>query len=215
MSRTWKPVGGPSCFCLPAHASCPYPPHTITLPSRTLSNPRVRGAPLRGRARLGRPASAQPTGQVPGTGSPWLRRAPGKEKPAPHPRSRKGTSKPPRFPEAPPKAAKKKKKGGYIYKYICSSSAKDERGPWERGSRRSGRRPLAEASPLPTCMFQPLTQPGAIHSFTHLRLVACLHAALCFHRLRLLSSPKPPAHLPCCLAKKRKALWSLKAEQGG
>ena len=98
---------------------------------------------------------------------------------------------------------------------VCSFSAKDEGGPWERGSRQSGLCPLTEVSLLSISIFQHLMQPGTIYSFTYLRLVAyCLHTALCFYRVNVCFPPRSlPATYRAVWQRNVGTLWSLKAEQ--
>ena len=112
---------------------------------------------------------------------------------------------------------KQQKKKVYICVCVCvySFSAKDEGGPWERGSRQSGLCPLTEVSLLSISIFQHLMQPGTIYSFTYLRLVAyCLHTALCFYRVNVCFPPRSlPATYRAVWQRNVGTLWSLKAEQ--
>ena len=120
--------------------------------------------------------------------------------------------------KVPQTTTKSSKKCVYIYMCVCVCVAlvlRMKGGPWEWGSRQSGRCPLAEVSLLSISIFQRLMQPGTIYSFTYLRLVAyCLHTALCFYRVNVCFPPQSlPATYRAVWQRNVGTLWSLKAEQ--
>ena len=167
LSRKGKPLGGPSSFCLSAHASCPYAPHD-RVPLQSFAGTPVGGGPPRDRTGLGRfLLSAEWPGHVTGSlgwertlgkGPPWSR-ANGLHAQAP---KRERASQ-----QNSQTAAKSSEN---------IQSAKDERGALGMGRPQRGRRPSLRHHGFPSPCSSAACHCMFIHSPPS--LAYCLHCPL-------------------------------------
>ena len=166
LSRKGKPLGGPSSFCLSAHASCPYAPHDRSPPEFCRNSCGRRASEGQDR-----PGAVPPLGWVarPCHRLSLLEKDAGKRaslkqgKRAPRPGSKKWTSKPTKFPDRRQKQRK-------------IQSAKDERGALGMGRPQRGRCPSLRHHRFPS----PCSSAACHCMFIHLppSLAYCLHCPL-------------------------------------
>lgn len=204
LSRKGKPLGGPSSFCLSAHASCPYAPHDRS-PPEFCRNSCGR------RASEGQdwPGAVPPLGWVARPLSQALSAGKGRwEKglleagqTGSTPRLQKVNEQANKIPRQPPKAAK-------TYRVLRTKG-----GPWEWGAHKGDAVPRWGITAF---LLHVPAQPVTVCSFTYLRLLLIVYTALCLCRVNVCSSHQSlPATYRVVWPRNVTNLWLLKAEWWG
>ena len=204
LSRKGKPLGGPSSFCLSAHASCPYAPHD-RVPLQSFAGTPVGGGPPRDRTGLGLfLLSAEWPGHV--TGSLGWERTLGKG--PPWSRANGLHAQAPKSERASQQNSQTAAKSSEKYRVLRTRG-----GPWEWGAHKGDAVPRWGITAF---RLHVPAQPVTVCSFTHLRLLLIVYTALCFCRVNVCSSHQSlPATYRVVWPRNVTNLWLLKADWWG